>query len=271
MIPGRTALTRMPSAATSRARPSGRCRSHLGRGVVDVLAGRAQPGRRRREVDDRAAPAAVARAHAPHRLARAEHRADHVDAEHARQAFRCSSVDPRGDVDDTGVVDERGERSEPVVDGAKEAQHLGLLRHVGGHRDRAPAERAHLGPRRTRPPGRRGRSSPPRRSRAARTAARRRLPMPRLPPVTRTIGGLNRIHHRIAWRPRGRSPRVGRIRPDAHAARRRENHGLSAPSRPPGPLFRRSDMNLSGRPAGAHPRRVPGVPGAAKCRLPGRP
>ena len=56
MMPGRTALTRMPSAATSRARPSvKRVDRALGGRVVDVLAGRAEPRRGRRQVDDRAA------------------------------------------------------------------------------------------------------------------------------------------------------------------------------------------------------------------------
>jgi hypothetical protein len=58
--PGRTALTRMPSLATSRASPASGCRWPLAGGVIDIFAGRPQPGGRRGNIDDDPALPAMA-------------------------------------------------------------------------------------------------------------------------------------------------------------------------------------------------------------------
>jgi hypothetical protein len=143
MMPGRTAFTRTPSAATSRQAEREAVDRTLGRGVVDVLARCSELGRGRRQVDDGAAAAAVFRAHAAHRLARADQRADDVDVEHAAPARDAHLVDARSDVDDAGVVHQPVQHAELAVDGGEHRQHLGFVGDVGAHRHRAPAQRAH--------------------------------------------------------------------------------------------------------------------------------
>ena len=111
--PGRTALTRMPSAPTSLARPIvKRVDRPLARRVVDVLVGAAQVGSRRRDVDDRTTVSAVARRHPSHGFAGTHERADHVDVEHLSQAPVRVGVEASLAVDDPGVVDEDARRPE---------------------------------------------------------------------------------------------------------------------------------------------------------------
>ena len=103
----------------------------FGRGVVHVLAGRSKSRRRTRQIDDRAAAAAMARAHAQHRFAGADDRADHVDVEHALQAGNAHRVDPGADVDHAGAVDQPREPPQLGVDLLEHGQHLLLAGNVG--------------------------------------------------------------------------------------------------------------------------------------------
>src|SRR5262249_42753860 len=64
--------------------------------------------------------------------------------EHARQPLRAHLVDTPRDIDDTGVVDQAGERPELAVERRKETQYVALERHVGLQRDRRRALRAQL-------------------------------------------------------------------------------------------------------------------------------
>ena len=95
-------------------------------GVVDILARRPMHRRHRRDIDDSAAPAAVARRHAAYRLPGAEERADDVGAENPFEAVRPHFVDARLAVDDAGVVDQGVERAEGHVDGLEHAQDVGF-------------------------------------------------------------------------------------------------------------------------------------------------
>ena len=96
MMPGRTALTRMPSAGELEREADGEGVDRaLGGGVVDVDAGRAELGRRRREVDDAAALAAVLGRHAEDRGLGAEEGAGDVDREDAVDAGGVHLVDAR--------------------------------------------------------------------------------------------------------------------------------------------------------------------------------
>jgi hypothetical protein len=75
------------------------------------------------------------RAHAPHRLARAQQAADDVDVEHAAPARHAHARPPRGHVDHAGVVDQARQPAQLGVDVREHAQHLRLVGHVGLHRD----------------------------------------------------------------------------------------------------------------------------------------
>ena len=80
--------------------------------VVHVLAGRAELRGPRRDVDDRAARAAVARGHAPHRFARAQEGAGDVGGEHALEARGVHLVQAHLVLEDAGVVDQRRDRAQ---------------------------------------------------------------------------------------------------------------------------------------------------------------
>ena len=112
----------------------------LRRRVVDVLAGRAELRRPRRDVDDRAAAAAVPGRHPPHRFTRADERAasrwwrtrERCAPRRSRSTRVCGSRI-------AGVVDQRGERPSIAIDGFEQPHDVGLDRDVGLHRDRAAA------------------------------------------------------------------------------------------------------------------------------------
>ena len=102
--PGRTALTRMPSLASSLARPMvRRVDGALGGGVVGRLVAAAELGGHRRHVDDDAAVAAEPRRHAAHGLLRGDEGADGVDGQDALQPLRR-------DVDELGGLARRCRR-----------------------------------------------------------------------------------------------------------------------------------------------------------------
>ena len=103
----------------------------FGRRVIDILARRTNARRRAGQVDDGAALAAMAGAHAQHRLARAHDRAQHIDIEHAAQARKAHGVDARGQVHHAGVIDQRVQAAQLGVDASEHAQHLGFVSHVG--------------------------------------------------------------------------------------------------------------------------------------------
>ena len=73
--------------------------------------------------------------HAPHRLARAQHRPEHVDAEDLLDVGETNIGEPVLDVD-AGIVDQRVDRAELAVDGLEQAENV-LLR-----RRRRPAPRS---------------------------------------------------------------------------------------------------------------------------------
>src|SRR5438874_5387550 len=116
----------------------------LRRGIVDVHGRRAKARRDRREVDDRAAGAAVARRHAFHRFACAEKAAGDVDGEHALEARHAHLIDARRAIDDAGVVDEHREAAQAPIHLGKKMHDIGFHRHVGGDGDAADFARERL-------------------------------------------------------------------------------------------------------------------------------
>ena len=118
----------------------------LGGGVGGAAGAAADRRRHRGDVDDRAARAAARGRHPAHRLAAAQHRADHVDREQALEPRLLELGDRRlGAAVDAGAVDQRGEPAEALVDLAEHAHHLVLLRDVGLDRDRLAARGLDLG------------------------------------------------------------------------------------------------------------------------------
>src|SRR5258706_1198204 len=117
----------------------------LGGGVVHVHGGRADARGDRRQVDDRAAGAAVLLRHALHRFARAEEAAGDVDREHALHALGRHLVDTRCQVDDAGVVYEHRDTPKLLVDLAEHAQHVALGCDVAWNRNGTRFPRQLLG------------------------------------------------------------------------------------------------------------------------------
>ena len=72
---------------------------------------------------------AVPGGHAPHRLAAAQHRAEHVDGQQPFDPLGGQLVDPRPGADDAGVRDQRRERPEGIGRG-EGGQHVVLDRDV---------------------------------------------------------------------------------------------------------------------------------------------
>src|SRR5438309_4045580 len=114
------------------------------RGIVDVHGGRAQARRDRREVDGRAAVAAVARRHALHRLACAEEAARDVDGEHALEARHAHLIDARRAIDDPRVVREHREPAQAPIHLGEQAHDVGFHRDVGGDGEAADFARERL-------------------------------------------------------------------------------------------------------------------------------
>ena len=117
----------------------------LRRGVIDVLARRAQDGRARGDVDDRPTAAAVPRRHAADALSRADERAGHVCREDAAEPRRIHALDARLALQDAGVVHQPQEGPELRIDGLEQADDVGLAGDVGLDGDRPAAQRPHLG------------------------------------------------------------------------------------------------------------------------------
>jgi len=116
----------------------------LGGRVVDVFAWCAEAGGHRRQVDDGAAPAAMARRHPLDRLACAQEAADHVGAQYAGPARRIHLFQAHLLLKHAGVVDQHVQPAELPVDGFEHVQHLGLVSDVGLYGDRRYAQAADL-------------------------------------------------------------------------------------------------------------------------------
>ena len=89
----------------------------------------------------------MARAHAAHRLARADQGAEDVDGQHALQARAAHLVQTRRHVHHAGVVHQAGEHAAAVarvaVQRGEHRAHLAFVGDVGAQRQRTPAVGAH--------------------------------------------------------------------------------------------------------------------------------
>ena len=109
----------------------------LGGGVIHIFAGRTQTRGAGRNIHDRAARSVVPRRHAPHGLARAEERADHIGGEDTMEPRGIHRVHAHLRFQDAGVVHQGRERSERVIDGRKQPFDVRLDGHVSRHGDRS--------------------------------------------------------------------------------------------------------------------------------------
>ena len=112
--------------------------------VVHILATPTQTCRGTRHVDDRTAAAPKARAHALHRFACAHKTAQHVDVKHALESRHAHLVHAGRHVDHPGVVDQGGEAPQFGVNFSEHGHDLGLIAHIGLHRDGVAALGANL-------------------------------------------------------------------------------------------------------------------------------
>ena len=78
--------------------------------------------------------------HAPHGLARAQKRADGVDAEHTIEPLGGHVCETHLRFEDASVVDEGVNVSEPIVHLGEQPDHVGFRAHVGRDRDGAPSD-----------------------------------------------------------------------------------------------------------------------------------
>ena len=74
--------------------------------------------------------------HAFDGLARAQHRPEHIDREHALQALGAHLVEPRGVIDDASVVDQACQPGQRGIQSGEQGQHLVLSGQVGLGDDR---------------------------------------------------------------------------------------------------------------------------------------
>jgi hypothetical protein len=109
--------------------------------VVDPLAGTAQRGCPRRNVDDRAATATARGRHPPDRLARGDEIADQIEVEDRSQRLDVDVGHPAKRPGATRIVDEDVGCAERAVTLIEELQHPCLGGHVGLDRQRASADR----------------------------------------------------------------------------------------------------------------------------------
>lgn len=98
----------------------------------DIIA--AENGRGRAQIDDAATLPAMASRHAPDGGTGAEERAGDVDGEHAGEPRHIHILDARLWRDDAGIVDEAGERTEPVGRG-KDMLDVGRIADIAAHGD----------------------------------------------------------------------------------------------------------------------------------------
>ena len=105
----------------------------FGCGVIQVLARRAKPRSRARQVHNAAALAAMLGAHLQNGFARAKHRAQNIDIKHSAPARHAHFIEPRSDVDHTGVIDQALQGPQFGLHLFEHGQHLPLIRHIGLH------------------------------------------------------------------------------------------------------------------------------------------
>ena len=143
-------------AGAHRVHPNALCRHLFGqaqregvnggfaRGVVHILAGRAQPSGYAGDIHNRPAAAFMLRAHAAHGFAGADEAAGEIGAPHALQPRHAHLIHPLRHIDHACVVDQSVQAPEFGVHRFKQAQHLLLIAHIGLHRDSHAACRANL-------------------------------------------------------------------------------------------------------------------------------
>jgi hypothetical protein len=87
----------------------------------------------------------VRRRHPLHRLARAQERAGDIGGEDAADPRRVDRVHTRLRLEDAGVVDQRAQRTETLVDRLEEPEDIGFAADVGADSDRRAAARFDVG------------------------------------------------------------------------------------------------------------------------------
>jgi len=110
----------------------------LGEGIDRPFAGgigrraqaSAQRRRHRRDVDDRAAPAAASGRHAPGRFAAAQHQPRDIGGEQIGQYRGVVFVDPAAATVDAGTVDQVRDRPQGALGLLEQPDDVGLVRHV---------------------------------------------------------------------------------------------------------------------------------------------
>ena len=105
----------------------------FGCGVIQVLARRAKPRSRARQVHNAAALAAMLGAHLQNGFTRAKHGAQNIDVKHSAPARHAHFIEPSSDVDHAGVVDQALQGSQFGLHSLEHGQHLPLVRHIGLH------------------------------------------------------------------------------------------------------------------------------------------
>ena len=159
--PGRTALTRMPSAPTSWPTRWSWCRARPWTPHSPRIRRESPERGGRGHIDDDAARAAVPRGHPAHRLAGAQERADHIGLHDALQPRGVHLLHAHLRFQDAGVVHQRGDRPQLAVRGVEQA------------RMPASVDTSRPRPRRSRP-ARGSRRPPPARGRRATCSSRTR-------------------------------------------------------------------------------------------------